>query len=75
MQEFEKVGFSAHPTLSHILNIHLRDHTVSKATFEKLAARIATMESNAATNASAVRVLQSAVGEVKKAKAAGAAKT
>ncbi len=72
MQEFEKMGFAAHPTLSHILNIHLRDHTVSKATFEKVLARMATMESNAATTASALRVLQSAVGEVMKAgKAAG----
>ena len=67
MQEFEKVGFAAHPTLSHILNIHLRDHTVSKATFEKLVARMSAIEGNAATNASAVRVLQSAVGEAKKA--------
>ena len=74
MQEFEKMGFAAHPTLSHILNIHLRDHTVSKATFEKVLARMATIESNAATTASTLRVLQSAVGEVKKAGKAGGGK-
>ena len=76
MQEFEKLGFAAHPTLSHILNIHLRDHTVSKATFEKLLARTTALEGNAATAASGLRVLQSAVGEVKKAGkgAAGGAK-
>jgi hypothetical protein len=67
MQEYEKVGFAAHPTLSHILNIHLRDHTVSKATFESVLVRLAAVEASAATVATAVRTLQSVVGEVKKA--------
>ena len=75
MQEFEKVGFSAHPTLSHILNIHLRDHTVSKATFDKLLVRLAAVEAGGTSTATGLRVLQSAAGEVKKAgKAAGSPK-
>ena len=75
MQEFEKVGFSAHPTLSHILNIHLRGHTVSKATFDKLLVRLAAVEAGGTTTATGLRVLQSAVGEVKKAgKTAGSPK-
>jgi hypothetical protein len=74
MQEFEKMGFAAHPTLSHILNMHLRDHTVSKATFEKLLVRMAAAEASAAASATAVRTLQTAMGEVKKAgKVVGAA--
>ena len=71
MQEYEKLGFSAHPTLSHILNIHLRDHTVSKAPFEKVLTRLTALESGAATMSTALRVAQSAVGEVKKAVAKG----
>jgi hypothetical protein len=67
MQEYEKVGFAAHPTLSHILNIHLRDHTVSKATFESVLVRLAAVEASAAMAGTAVRALQSVVGEVKKA--------
>jgi hypothetical protein len=67
MQEFEKLGFAAHPTLSHILNMHLRDHTVSKATYDKLLVRMAAVEASAVASAAALRVLQAAMGEVKKA--------
>jgi len=35
MQEYLKKGFSASPTLSHVLNIHLRDHAVTSKTFEE----------------------------------------
>jgi hypothetical protein len=35
MQEFTVRGFSASPVLSHILNIHLRDHAVMQTDFEE----------------------------------------
>ena len=74
MQEYEKTGFGAHPTLSHILNIHLRDHTVPKSTFEAAMVRFATMEASLAMASTSLRLLQSVVGDVKK-KAAGSPKS
>jgi hypothetical protein len=67
MQEYEKLGFAAHPTLSHILNIHLRDHTVSKATFEKILVRLTAVEASGTATATTLRSIQSTIGEVKKA--------
>ena len=66
MQEYEKMGFAAHPTLSHILNIHLRDHTVSKSTFEGFVARLAAVEASAAASAGSLRSLKSGLGDAKK---------
>ena len=68
IQEYEKMGFGAHPTLSHILNIHLRDHTVAESTFEEALVRLAAMEAGLATASTGLRLLQSVMGEVKKAK-------
>lgn len=67
MQEYEKMGFAAHPTLSHILNIHLRDHTVSKATFEGIVARLEAVEASAALSAGGLRSIKSGLGDAKKA--------
>jgi hypothetical protein len=36
MKDFRARGFSASPTLSHILNIHLRDHAITGAKFDVL---------------------------------------
>ena len=36
MDEFMKEGFSASRTLSHILNIHLRDHAITTVRFDEL---------------------------------------
>jgi hypothetical protein len=33
MQEYSALGFSAHPKLSHILNLHLQDHALMKHFF------------------------------------------
>jgi hypothetical protein len=66
MQEFEKMGFGAHPTLSYILNIHLRDHTVSRATFDLLVTRLEAVESAVKVNTNTIRNTSSKVGEIKK---------
>ena len=71
MQEFEKMGFGAHPTLSYILNIHLRDHTVSRATFELLVARLDSVENAVKVNTNTIRSTSSKVGEIKKGAAKG----
>jgi hypothetical protein len=41
MQQFTVRGFSASPVLSHILNIHLRDHAVMQADFEECKDKLA----------------------------------
>ncbi|KAI2492591.1 hypothetical protein MHU86_21975 [Fragilaria crotonensis] len=66
MQEFEKMGFGAHPTLSYILNIHLRDHTVSRATFDRLVTRLEAVEAAVKVNTNTIRNTSSKVGEIKK---------
>jgi hypothetical protein len=43
MKAFRIRGFSASPTLSHILNIHLRDHAITAAKFEVLMKEVATV--------------------------------
>ena len=65
MQEYDKMGFGAHPTLSYILNIHLRDHTVSRATFDTLASRLETLEAAVKVNTTTIRSTSSKVGEIK----------
>lgn len=44
MTEIRSVGFSAHPALSHILNLHLQDNVVSRSKFEVLEWRLAEVE-------------------------------
>ena len=66
MQEYDKMGFGAHPTLSYILNIHLRDHTVSRATYELLVIRLDAVEAAVKANANTIRSTSSKVGEIKK---------
>ena len=67
MQEFEKMGFGAHPTLSYILNFHLRDHsTVSRATFDRLVTRLEAVEAAVKVNTNTIRNTSSKVGEIKK---------
>jgi hypothetical protein len=34
MNELRSAGFSAHPSLSHVLNLHLQDNITSRAKFE-----------------------------------------
>ena len=66
MQEYKKLGFGAHPTLSYVLNIHLRDHTVSKAMYDVLLARLDAVEVAVKSNANTIRSTSSKVGEMKK---------
>jgi len=40
IQELSSEGFEAHPRLSHILNIHLRDNAVSKSAMDRLLAEM-----------------------------------
>ena len=65
MQEYDKIGFGAHPTLSYILNIHLRDHTVSRATFDTLASQLETLEAAVKANTNTIQSTSSKVGEIK----------
>ena len=44
MTEIRSVGFSAHPALSHVLNLHLQDNVVSRSKFEALEQRLAEVE-------------------------------
>ena len=40
IQELSSEGFEAHPRLSHILNIHLRDNAVSKSAMDRVLAEM-----------------------------------
>jgi hypothetical protein len=40
-----EANFSGHPTLSHILNLHLRDNAVMNSTLDALTKRIDAMDS------------------------------
>jgi hypothetical protein len=44
MEELTKKQFLAHPLLSHVLNLHLRQHSVKKAEHVALVNRIAVLE-------------------------------
>ena len=66
MQEFDKMGFGSHPTLSYILNIPLRDHTVSRATYELLVLKVEAIEAAVKANSNTIRSTSSKVGEIKK---------
>lgn len=37
-------GFSAHPALSHVLNLHLQDNVASRSKFEALEKRVLEVE-------------------------------
>jgi hypothetical protein len=40
MHELRAAGFSAHPALSHVLNLHLQDNVASRSKFEALEKRV-----------------------------------
>jgi len=40
IQELSSEGFEAHPRLSHILNIHLRDNALSKSAMDRVLAEM-----------------------------------
>ena len=40
IQELSSEGFEAHPRLSHILNIHLRNNAVSKSAMDRVLAEM-----------------------------------
>jgi hypothetical protein len=69
MRKLREANFSAHPALSHILNLHLQDNSVSKAD-------MAGMEKRLKAVLDEVKALKSAVDHgvaaKKKGKAAGA---
>jgi hypothetical protein len=44
VEELTKKQFSAHPLLSHVLNLHLRQHSVRKVDHEMLAAKVILLE-------------------------------
>ena len=44
MNEFTDNGFSADPTLSHILNLHLQDNAVMQSSFSKLKDKVTNLE-------------------------------
>jgi hypothetical protein len=61
MQAFTVPGFSAFPVLSHILNIHLRDHAVMQADFEEWKEKLArALKMAEAAKAAADRALTNA---------------
>jgi len=41
MQDLASEGFEAHPRLSHILNIHLRDNAVSRSAMDRVLSEMA----------------------------------
>jgi len=55
MQEYLKKGFSASSTLSHVLNIHLRDHAVTSKKFEEFKLRMLEAVSTATAAASSAQ--------------------
>jgi hypothetical protein len=40
MEELRLAQFSAHPSLSHVLNLHLQDNVVSRSKYESLEKRL-----------------------------------
>jgi hypothetical protein len=44
MEELAKIQFSAHPLLSHVLNLHLRQHSVRKVEHQALMAKVKVLE-------------------------------
>ena len=44
MREFMSKGFTAHPLLSHILNMQLRDNVVPQEMHEELKAKVKDLE-------------------------------
>jgi hypothetical protein len=44
MEELTKKQFSAHPLLSHVLNLHLRQHSVQKVEHQALMTRVKALE-------------------------------
>jgi hypothetical protein len=44
VEELTKKQFSAHPLLSHVLDLHLRQHSVWKVDHELLIAKVHTLE-------------------------------
>jgi hypothetical protein len=49
MEELTKKQFSAHPLLSHVLNLHLRQHSVRKVEHLALLSRMKSLEADLAT--------------------------
>jgi len=49
IQELSSEGFEAHPRLSHILNIHLRDNAVSKSAMDRVLAELSKEDSGPRT--------------------------
>ena len=49
IQELSSEGFEAHPRLSHILNIHLRDNAVSKSAMDRVLADLSKEDSGPRT--------------------------
>jgi hypothetical protein len=44
MAELREADFGGHPKLSHILNIHLHDNSVSRVAFERLSTQVAVLQ-------------------------------
>jgi hypothetical protein len=40
MEELRLAQFSAHPALSHVLNLHLQDNVVSRSRYESLEKKV-----------------------------------
>ena len=61
-EEMLKLGFDAHPAVSHTLHVHLQNNCVMRSVFDKLSARVNDMEKKLRTQATTIDTLKSKVG-------------
>ena len=60
-EEMLKLGFDAHPAVSHTLHVHLQNNCVMRSVFDKLSARVNEMEKKLRTQATTIDTLKSKV--------------